>query len=203
MNSFNNLGVDFYSKKLKTKNEIFSLQIWDTNGSEIERQFLNLQMYKNCSLFIIVCSLDNLESFENIENWLDHITNVSKNLNKTISHLVPIVLLINKNDLKQEKPFKIADVYQKIKNLRFSIWPLCFSCKENNYKEVLDKIDSLVKDDAEKFLIKKDKLQINAISSDEASNSEFHNNSTKRTSFKIRKNSDFNDRDKKSQKSCC
>lgn len=149
-----------------------------------------------------MCSFDNYESFQNLENWFDHISNISRNLNKSISHLIPIALLINKNDLKQEKKFKISDVIHKVKNLRFNIWTSYFSSKENNYVEILDKIDSMLKENTEEVIKKLDKLQINSSGADK-SNLDLYPNCVNRSSFKIKRGSSFSDRESKAQKSCC
>lgn len=149
-----------------------------------------------------MCSFDNYESFQNFEFWFDHISNISRNLNKSISHIIPIALLINKNDLKQEKKFKITDVLHKVKNLPFNIWTSYFSSKENNYKEILDKIDSLVKENTEEVIKKLDKYPYNSTILDK-NHLDFYPNSTNKSSFKIKRSSSICDREVKSQKSCC
>lgn len=149
-----------------------------------------------------MCSFDNYESFQNLENWFDYISNISRNLNKSISHLIPIALLVNKNDLKQEKKFKISDVMHKVKNLRFNIWTSYFSSKENNYKEILDKIDSMLKENSEEVLKKLDKMNTNT-SNASKTDLDIYTNKTNRSSFKIKRSSSFSDRESKAQKSCC
>ncbi len=149
-----------------------------------------------------MCSFDNYQSYQNLENWFDFISNISRNLNKSITHLIPIALLVNKNDLKQEKKFKISDVMHKVKNLRFNIWTSYFSSKENNYKEILDKIDSLLKENSEEVIKKLDTMKFNPPSI-EKSNQDFNPNGTNKSSFKIRKSSILCDRDSKAQRSCC
>lgn len=103
------------------------------------------------SMFIILCSFDNYQSLENLEKWLNHINNVSKNFNKTLIHFIPIVILVNKNDLKiTEKKFKFSDVNEKIKNLNYSISVYPFSAKENNTFEVFKKIEFLLNENNDK-----------------------------------------------------
>lgn len=195
--------MDYYNKKIRLKNTTYSIQIWDTNGWEYDRQFLNPQIYKICSLFIILCSFDNYESFSNLESWFDFIGNLSRNLNKTVSHLIPVVLLINKNDLKGEKKFKITDVNHKIKNLNFNIWTYNFSAKDNNYKDILDKIDSLVKEDNDTMLRRRDKTK-NFLTVEESSSLDYNINLRNTSSaFKIKRASCEYDRDLLNKKSCC
>ncbi len=123
---------------------------------------------------------------------------MSKLSNKNTSHLVPIVLLINKNDLKQEKTFKISDVTNKVKNLSFNIWTSYYSCKDNNYKEITDKIDSILKENSDNAIRTLERLQINSTKTND-----LYTNSYNRNSFKIRKSSSADDRENRSQKSCC
>jgi len=134
--------------------------------------------------------------------WFDHISNISRNLNKSFSNIIPIALLVNKNDLKQDRKFKITDVLHKVKNLPFNVWTSYFSSKENNYKEILDKIDSLIKENSREVIKKLDKAQLNSSSFDKT-NLDIYPNSTNRSSFKIKRSSSFCERESKSQKSCC
>jgi hypothetical protein len=102
-------------------------------------------------MFIIICSFDNIQSYENIDLWLNHINNFSKILNKNLVHFIPIVILVNKNDLKNtEKKFKFSDVNQKIKNKNFTITAYTFSAKDQNYKDVYEKIEFLLDENNEK-----------------------------------------------------
>lgn len=101
-------------------------------------------------MFVIICSFDNYQSYENIDIWLTHIEKTSKNLSKNLVHFLPIVLLINKNDLKNsEKKFKFSEVNQKIKNLNLSITAYTFSSKDN-CKDVFEKIEYLLNENLER-----------------------------------------------------
>ena len=48
------------------------MQIWDTCGQEVYRSLIG-SFYRNSSLAIIVYSIDNENSFNNIESWLNEL----------------------------------------------------------------------------------------------------------------------------------
>ena len=71
------------------------LQIWDTCGQEVYRSLIS-SFYRSASLAIIVYSIENEDSFANIEKWLNDI--------KTQSNPdVKIFLIANKSDLEDKR----------------------------------------------------------------------------------------------------
>ena len=98
--SFNTLytptvGFEFFNFYLKIEDENIKLQIWDTCGQEVYRSLIS-SFYRNSSLAIIVYAIDNLESFNNIENWLNELKTKG---NPDIS----IILVGNKLDLEDKR----------------------------------------------------------------------------------------------------
>ena len=98
--SFNTLytptvGFEFFNFYLKIEEENIKLQIWDTCGQEVYRSLIS-SFYRNSSLAIIVYAIDNLESFNNIENWLNELKTKG---NPDIS----IILVGNKLDLEDKR----------------------------------------------------------------------------------------------------
>lgn len=158
-------------------------------------------------MFIILCSFDNFQSFENIELWLNHINNISKSLNKSLIHFIPIVLIINKNDLKNaEKKFKFSDVNQKIKNLNYSISAYTFSAKDLNCKDVFEKIEYLLSENFEKNnSTNKDTFSHtpNGTSLHVEGKSFLGEKENKRNTFKITRNSTGSKDLRKKSGSCC
>ena len=71
------------------------LQIWDTCGQEVYKSLIS-NFYRNCSLALIVYAINNRNSFEHAENWLNDLKNQS-NPN------VRVFLVGNKSDLEQER----------------------------------------------------------------------------------------------------
>jgi len=89
------VGFEFFTFNVKINDKVIKLQIWDTCGQEIYRSLIT-NFYRNSSLAIMVYSIDNVESFENIDTWLKEI--------KTHSNPdVKIFLIGNKNDLEDKR----------------------------------------------------------------------------------------------------
>jgi small GTP-binding protein len=98
--SFNTLytptvGFEFFNFYLKIEEEFIKLQIWDTCGQEVYRSLIS-SFYRNSSLAIIVYAIDNEESFNNIEIWLNELKTKG---NPDIS----IILVGNKLDLEDKR----------------------------------------------------------------------------------------------------
>lgn len=105
--------------------------MWDTSGTEMEYKILPQNVYKIASCYVIVCSYDIRNSFEMIHSWLKHVQlylNKSGNANPTL----PIIILINKLDIKKDKrTFKIRDIIKIIDENNLNIMLYEVSAKEN------------------------------------------------------------------------
>ena len=89
------IAFEFRTFIIKIKNKFIKLQIWDTCGQEVYRSLIS-SFYRNASLAIIVYSIDNQESFDNLESWLDEIkSNTHPN--------IKIFLIGNKLDLENKR----------------------------------------------------------------------------------------------------
>jgi small GTP-binding protein len=89
------IGFEFLSFNIRIKDKIVKLQIWDTCGQEVYRSLIS-SFYRNSSLAIIVYAIDNQESFDNLESWLDEI--------KSQTHpYLKIFLIGNKVDLEDKR----------------------------------------------------------------------------------------------------
>ena len=89
------VGFEFFTFNIKINNKCIKLQIWDTCGEEVYRSLIS-SFYRNSSLAIMVYSVDNENSFSNLENWLNEI--------KTQSNPdVKIFLIGNKTDLEDKR----------------------------------------------------------------------------------------------------
>ena len=94
------VGFEFLTFNVKVDEKIVKLQIWDTCGQEVYRSLIS-SFYRSASLAIIVYSIDNEESFNNIEKWLNDVKSQS-NPN------VKIFLIGNKADLEDKR--KVARI---------------------------------------------------------------------------------------------
>ena len=89
------VGFEFLTFNVKIEDQNIKLQIWDTCGQEVYRSLIS-SFYRSASLAIIVYSIDNEDSFTNIEKWLNDI--------KTQSNPdVKIFLIGNKVDLDEKR----------------------------------------------------------------------------------------------------
>ena len=77
------------------------LQIWDTCGQELYRSLIT-NFYRNSSLAIMVYSINNQETFDNIDIWL-------KDLRIYSNPDVKVFLIGNKVDLENERVVNRAD----------------------------------------------------------------------------------------------
>ena len=89
------VGFEFLTYNLKLNDKVIKMQIWDTCGQEIYKSLIT-NFYRNSSLAIVTYSIDNRESFQHAENWLNDLKNQS-NPN------VRVFLVGNKSDLEKER----------------------------------------------------------------------------------------------------
>ena len=89
------VGFEFLTFNLRINSNVVKLQIWDTCGQEVYKSLIS-NFYRNCSLALIVYAINNRNSFEHAENWLNDLKNQS-NPN------VRVFLVGNKSDLEKER----------------------------------------------------------------------------------------------------
>ena len=105
-------GYDFFFVKLKTNNKVMKLHIWDTSGNPSYRANC-LQWFRNSELCIVVYSVTNLDSFNNVKIWINDLRANNRD--------APIVLLGNQSD-DEENRAVTKEMGEKIKeeyNLEF------------------------------------------------------------------------------------
>ena len=95
------VGFEFFTFNIKVKDQVIRLQIWDTCGQEVYRSLIS-SFYRNSSLAILVYSIDNENSFQNLETWLNEI---KANGNPDIK----VFLIGNKNDLEEKRKVTLED----------------------------------------------------------------------------------------------
>lgn len=99
-NKYNSLykptvGFDLLNHFVKINNKVIKLQIWDTCGQE-EFSMCNQSLFKNVSIAILVYSIINKKTFDNIKIWVSRVQALSKE--NTIFFLVG-----NKSDLVSQR----------------------------------------------------------------------------------------------------
>ena len=89
------------------------MQIWDTCGQEVYRSLIT-SFYRNSSLAVLVYSIDNAESFDNLDLWL-------KELKTYSSPDAKVFLIGNKADLESKRVIEreMGEKYKEDNNLDF------------------------------------------------------------------------------------
>ena len=95
------IGFEFYSFNIKINNDIVKLQIWDTCGQELYRSLIT-NFYRNSSLAIIVYTVTDRQSFDNIDLWY-------KELRTHSNPNVKVFLIGNKIDLDDQRKVKTEE----------------------------------------------------------------------------------------------
>lgn len=94
-NKFNNMhditiGVEFGTRMIHVKNKILKIHAWDTAGQECFKS-ITKSYYRNASAIILVFDVTDENSFENLDNWMKDVDQMTTN---------PVAVLIgNKIDL--------------------------------------------------------------------------------------------------------
>ena len=75
LNHTSTIGPDYYHKIVDIPNtpHAVNLSLWDTNGEEKELSLLPTKQYIKSNACLIVCSYDNLESYEKLIEWITFI----------------------------------------------------------------------------------------------------------------------------------
>ena len=89
------VGFEFFSFNIRMNNKVIKMQIWDTCGQELYRSLIT-NFYRNSSLAVMVYSITNKESFDNVDIWL-------KELRMHSNPDAKVFLIGNKIDLETER----------------------------------------------------------------------------------------------------
>ena len=89
------LAFDYLTKRIAIQEQIYQLMLWDTAGSERTAVPLHRIYYRNPSCIVLVFSVDDRDSFFNLDKWYK----VCVQYSLVDIENVPFVLLGNKTDL--------------------------------------------------------------------------------------------------------
>jgi len=93
-NVITTIGMVFSHKEIVLKNNItIKLKLMDTSGQERYKS-LSKSYFKNADGVFFVFALNNMDSFEDLKNWIDEFKN-----NNSLSSVIPKYLVGNKSDL--------------------------------------------------------------------------------------------------------
>ena len=89
------IGFEFLTFNMKLNDKVLKIQIWDTCGQEIYKSLIS-NFYRNSSLAVVTYAIDNRESFNHAENWLNELKSIA-------NPDVRIFLVGNKADLEEDR----------------------------------------------------------------------------------------------------
>ena len=114
-NEFNNkhipsLSLEYYNHSIKINNYTIRMQIWDTAGQEKTNSLIS-NYYRSAEVAIFVYSINNIKSYNSIQEWYKELINESNEENSNVKK----VLLGNKLDLEKDRQVdkNIADTFAK------------------------------------------------------------------------------------------
>lgn len=98
------IGVDFRTRTIKIGSKIVKLQLWDTAGQERFRCITNVY-YRGAHGVMLCYDITDMQSFDQLEEWLMEINNTSNSSNSNNSCNNNIIKLVvgNKSDLEDER----------------------------------------------------------------------------------------------------
>jgi Ras-related protein Rab-1A len=107
------IGVDFKIKTIKINDKIVKLQMWDTAGQERFRNITS-SYYRGSHIIIICYDITDIQSFNNINIWLDEIE-------KYASDKVTIVLCGTKTDMnfRRQVSYEEAKYYADMHDIKY------------------------------------------------------------------------------------
>ena len=144
------LGFEYYDINIKLKNnKQILLQTWDTCGQESYKSIANI-FYKRVKLAILVYSINDRNSFEGINFWLNEIRSKSQ-------EDVKLILVGNKSDLNdsREVSFEEGKLFSESEKFDFFIET---SAKEGDTPYIiLRKAAEILYNDSKKKEKKEDK----------------------------------------------
>ena len=108
------VGFEFFAFNIKINEKIIKLQIWDTCGQEVYRSLIS-NFYRSSSMAIIVYSIDNEESFNDLDNWV-------KQLKTHSSPDCKVFIIGNKNDLEDQRKVSYEKGENFTKNNQFNLF---------------------------------------------------------------------------------
>ena len=139
------IGMEIFSLyvKLKDKNKIIKLQIWDTCGQEIYRSLIT-NFYRSSSMAILVYSIDQKETFKDIDLWL-------KELKMNNSPDTKIMLVGNKLDLEEKREVQYEEAKKFSDDFDFCDFFETSAKTGENIKKMFIKAATILYDENSKF----------------------------------------------------
>ena len=179
------LGTEIYNFKVKVNETPINLQIWDTCGQEKYRSLIK-NYYQNSSLAIIVYSVIDQNSFQDVNEWY-------KEVKLNTSADCKVFLIANKVDLPERKVS--MEQGNKCKNdFKFDLFMETSAKSGFNSKE-------LFMNGAK--LLYKEYENLNNLDKNKKKNEEKILNNIKKKKFALKKDDDDDDDSEDNESNCC
>ncbi|KAM0673471.1 Ras- protein Rab-6B [Gurleya vavrai] len=135
------IGIDFLSTKLTLLNKEVSLQLWDTAGQERFNSIIP-SYTRDCFISVIVYDINNLDSFNNIDHWVNNLVKINES-NKNVK----IIIVGNKKDNCTENLVELVEKgNEKAKELGGVFVLTCAMCYQD-IEELVRTINALIEED--------------------------------------------------------
>lgn len=131
-------SLEIYKKTITINGEEIRLKLWDTQYNESYFK-LNKQIYERADCIIYACSLNNKDSFANIDSWYQILSDNIELSNKQM------MILVNKCDLEEERAVSKEEMKQKADSLDmtyYEVSALNGNGLEDAFKAILTKVVS-------------------------------------------------------------
>ena len=175
-----------FSFFVRIDKKLLKLQVWDTCGQEVYRSLIT-SFYTNSSLAIVVFSIDNEDSFNNLEFWLNELR-LKGNAD------INIFLIGNKADLEDKRKVTKDMAYQFTETNKIKFYLETSAKTGFNAQNIFIEAAKLLYEQHLKF---KDR-----VSRPESVASLVARDSTQSTTLNIMNNEEENDNNRK-KKGCC
>ena len=103
-------SLDIYKKSLEYNGNEFRLKLWDTQYNESNFK-LNRHIYERADCIIFVCAINNKDSFTNLDNWYQIL---SENIDMTNKQMM---IIANKSDLDDDRVVGNDEIRQKAEEI--------------------------------------------------------------------------------------
>ncbi len=104
------LASSFYEAQINVNDKIYQYYLWDTAGQEVYR-CVNKIFIKDSKVVIIVFAINNRESFNNVDFWINYVKEILAN----DSYIMAVVG--NKIDLYDDQQIGDEEIENKFKGL--------------------------------------------------------------------------------------
>jgi len=127
------LSLEYTNYTIKINDYIIRMQIWDSSGQEkYEPGSIILNYYKTAEVAIFIYAIDDLESFENINEYIKDLIYDNKEQND-----IKKVLIGNKLDLSNERKIEYKTTKNFAKKHKFDLFSE-ITCKNDNSKSIIN-----------------------------------------------------------------